>query len=243
MCLIFLAFQMDRESPVMVGANREESRRRPTTPPVCARSGNAKCLLAGADRGPYGSFPEIGTWLGVNEAGLVVAVSNRRDGELAFADQIRSRGLLSVALLAFVEPKIALQFAQEELATGGYGGCNYLIATSEAAFVVHAPGAQRVSAKTLPPGVHAMTNLDLNDANDPRVRFVHQNLEPNQFALSAQQICRDERILIRGAERGTVSSSLVKIGKEIHFYHLMGDPSRGEYETFSPFAERPHVGE
>ena len=46
----------------------------------------------------------MGTWLGVNESGLVVAVTNRRDGELRWEDQIRSRGLLVIALLGLDDP-------------------------------------------------------------------------------------------------------------------------------------------
>jgi uncharacterized protein with NRDE domain len=111
MCLVFLAFQVNDDAPVMLGANREEVRRRPSTPPVCCRSGSMHCLLAGADRGPDGTFPEIGTWLGVNEAGLVVAVTNRRDGELAWADQVRSRGLLAVELLGVEDPERAARLA------------------------------------------------------------------------------------------------------------------------------------
>src|SRR3954454_7157540 len=126
MCLVFLAFRVNAIDSVMLGANREEVRRRPSTPPVCCRSGSMRCLLAGADRGPQGTFPEIGTWLGVNESGLVVAVTNRRDGELAWADQVHSRGLLTVALLGFDEPERAARFARGDLARGGYGGCNYL---------------------------------------------------------------------------------------------------------------------
>src|SRR4051794_18091065 len=101
MCLVFLAFQVDPDLPVLLGANREEDRRRLSTPPVHDRSGSVRCLLAGADRGPDGSSPRIGTWLGVNEAGLVIAVTNRRDGEISPADQTRSRGWLAVALLGF----------------------------------------------------------------------------------------------------------------------------------------------
>src|SRR3954468_24367713 len=138
MCLVFLAFQVNDDAPVMFGANREEVRRRPSTPPVCCRSGSMHCLLAGADRGPDGTFPEIGTWLGVNETGLVVAVTNRRDGELALADQVRSRGLLAVALLGFEDPEKAARFAEGDLGQGGYGGCNYLIADREVAYAVQA---------------------------------------------------------------------------------------------------------
>ena len=89
MCLVFLDYQAGRKTPVLLGANREESFRRPTTSPVCCRSGAFRCLLAGADHGPEGTFPEMGTWLGVNETGLVVAVTNRNDGELRWEDQDR----------------------------------------------------------------------------------------------------------------------------------------------------------
>ena len=143
MCLVFISFQTKGERPVMIGANREESRRRPTTSPVCCRRRPVRCLLAGADHGPDGSFPEMGTWLGVNEAGMAVAVTNRHDGELAWADQIRSRGLLAVDLLGRDQPEHAAQFARSELAAGGYGGCNFLIANPDAAFVVQAPGTRR----------------------------------------------------------------------------------------------------
>jgi uncharacterized protein with NRDE domain len=235
MCLVFLAFRVNDDDPVMLGANREESRRRPTTPPVCTRSGSMRCLLAGADRGPDGRFPEIGTWLGVNEAGLVVAVTNRRDGELAWEDQVRSRGLLAVALLGSDDPERAARFAEADLARGGYGGCNYLIADRQAAYIVRAPGARDITVSGLSPGVYAMTNLELDDGKDPRIRLVHEHLEPEQFVVSAGRVCRDERIVIDDVDRGTVSSSLILVGGEIRFFHKRGDPRSCEYLAFRPF--------
>jgi len=235
MCLVFLAFQVNDADPVMLGANREESRSRPSTSPVCSRINSVPTLLAGADQGPDGSFPEVGTWLGVNEAGLVVAVTNRRDGALAWPEQVRSRGLLAVSLLAFNDPEQAMRLASSALALGGYGGCNYLIANRDAAYIVHAPGTQRISATRLAPGLHAMTNLDLDDRDDPRIRFVFDHLEPARFLDSAQRICRDERIIVAGPERGTVSSSLVVVGGAIRFFHIQGDPRDGDYEPITPF--------
>ena len=235
MCLVFLAFQTDADFPVLLGANREEARSRPTTPPVCVRSGKLRCVLAGADHGPDGSFTRLGTWLGVNEAGMVVAVTNRRDSELAPPEQTRSRGWLTVSLLGFNDPHEAAGFAQTELAGGGYGGCNYLIVNRRSALVVRAPGAKQVSVQGLSPGIHAMTNLDVDDPDDPRVRFVHETLEPERFIDSARRICRDERVVIRGGDRGTVSSSLVLVGDEIRFHHLNGDPAAGEYEEVGAF--------
>src|SRR5262249_11882518 len=121
MCLVFIGFQIEGCPPVMIGANREESRRRPMTSPVCSRIGpdSVRCLLAGADHGPDGALPRMGTWLGVNEAGMTVAVTNRSDGELVYEEQTRSKGLLAVDLLGFRHPGDAVQFASSELASGG----------------------------------------------------------------------------------------------------------------------------
>ncbi|MBV8129106.1 MAG: NRDE family protein [Planctomycetaceae bacterium] len=70
----------------------------------------------------------MGTWLGVNESGLVAAVTNRRDGELRWEDQIRSRGLLVIALLGLDDPEQAARLAEHALSQGSFGGSNFLIA-------------------------------------------------------------------------------------------------------------------
>jgi uncharacterized protein with NRDE domain len=232
MCLVFISFQNARSHPVMIGANREESRRRPTTSPVCCVQQHLHCLLAGADHGPDGSFPEMGTWLGVNQAGVAVAVTNRHDGELTAAEQIRSRGLLTVELLGYREPEQAAHWAQLQLARGGFGGCNFLIASAAAAFVVEAPGARRIALSRLQPGIHAMTNLDLDDDTDSRIALVRATVRPADFISSAGRLGRDERILVSGAERGTISSSMILAGDDIVLYHIDGNPRGRDYQQF-----------
>ena len=232
MCLVFINFKPAAKGPVMIGANREESRSRPTTSPVCRNQHQMRSLLAGADHGPDGSFPAMGTWLGVNEAGMAVAVTNRSDGELPWADQTRSRGLLAVLLLDSDRPEHAARVARIELEKGGYGGCNFLIANALAAFVVQAPGTARIRVARLEPGIHAMTNLDLDDDDDPRVRLVRTTLEPGDFIASAGLLCRDERIVVSGPLRGTISSSLILADDTIALYHIEGDPRGREYQIF-----------
>jgi uncharacterized protein with NRDE domain len=232
MCLVFIAYRVEGCVPVMIGANREESRRRPVTSPVCCRVRSLRCLLAGADHGPDGTFPQMGTWLGVNEMGIAVAVTNRHDGELAWEDQTRSKGLLAVDLLGFDRAAQASQYARAELVRGGFGGCNYLIAGADAAFVVQAPGASRVAVRELTPGIHSMTNLDLDDPEDLRIQFVTANLEPRDFPASARRICCDDRIVIPGAERGTVSSSVILVGEPIGLDHIQGDPRGRDYQGY-----------
>jgi uncharacterized protein with NRDE domain len=231
MCLVFISIGPKRRGPVLIGANREESRRRPVTSPVCAIGRSARSLLAGADHGPDGSFPQIGTWLGVNEFGMAVAVTNRHDGALAWADQFRSRGLLAVSLLDSQFPDRAIAVAQAELEKGGYGGCNFLVANADAALVVQAPGAQSISVTRLEPGTHAMTNLDLDD-DDPRINLVRATLERADFVASAGRLCRDGRIVVGDDVRGTVSSSLIVAADDIALYHLQGDPRDRAYQRF-----------
>lgn len=236
MCLVFIGFRIEGCPPVLIGANREEWRRRPVTSPVCCRAGagniSLRCLLAGADHGPDGTFPRMGTWLGVNDAGMAVAVTNRSDTELPWEDQTRSKGLLAVDLLGFERPEDAVRFAHAELASGGFGGCNYLVAGREAAFVVEAPGSSRIRIKKLNSGIHAMTNLDADDPGDPRIRIVCAAFDPRAFPASAARICRDDRIVLAGADRGTISSSLISIGEDIVSDHLRGDPRRGDYDRY-----------
>jgi len=242
MCLVFITFQTRGNAPVMIGANREEHCRRPRTSPVCCRSGSRRCLLAGADFGPDGSFPALGTWLGVNDAGLTVAVTNRGDGELPWADQFRSRGLLAVDLLQYDNPGRAARAARSQLEGGGFGGSNFLVADSHAAYVVQAPGARRVSVVSLEPGTHAMTNYDVDDGTDSRIRLVRSALRPADFFASAGQICRDPRVLITGGERGTVSSSLILAGGDVALFHISGDPAGRDYDEFRLLDRGPANG-
>jgi uncharacterized protein with NRDE domain len=238
-CVVFLDYQAGRKTPLLLGANREESFRRPTTSPVCCRSGPFRCLLAGADHGPDGTFPEMGTWLGVNETGLIVAVTNRNDGELPWEEQVHSRGLLAVSLLGFDDPEQAARHAENKLSQGRFGGSNFLIASPKAGFIVHAPGAKRISVGAIDQGIHVITNLDLDDASDPRIRFVRDHLDTAQFVSSAQSICRNEMIIISGPDRGTVSSSQIIVGQEIVLHHLLGNPNRGAYHDFRLSRSRP----
>jgi len=238
MCLVFISFQTPGNPPIMIGANREEQRSRPRTSPACCRSGSRRCLLAGADFGPDGAFPQMGTWLGFNDAGLTVAVTNRRDGDLPWEDQYRSRGLLAVDLLQYDNPGRAAAVARTQLEGGGFGGSNFLIADARAAFVVQAPGARQGSVVQLEPGTHAMTNYDVDDGTDPRIQLVRSNLRPDDFRNSAGQICRDPRVVIAGRDRGTVSSSLILAGVDVLLLHISGDPTGRDYEEFRMLDQR-----
>jgi uncharacterized protein with NRDE domain len=93
MCLFSAVYRAVPERELLILANREESRRRPTAPPG-QRLDHGTAWFGGLD------LLAGGTWLGINEHGLVVAVTNRH--KLNTEGGIRSRGLLCRDLLGQV---------------------------------------------------------------------------------------------------------------------------------------------
>ena len=89
MCLLALFYRVVEDAAVVVGANREELYRRGGEPPR---------LHDGPPRFVAGVDPVAGgTWLGVNEHGVLAAVTNRPKDRRP--DRPRSRGLLVRDLL------------------------------------------------------------------------------------------------------------------------------------------------
>src|SRR6516165_3609603 len=94
MCLLGIAFCQFDEVPILVLANREELYARPAVGPrLFRREGEVPAWFGGID------LLAGGTWLGVNEFGLVVAVTNRKKN--APPEQPPSRGWLCRSLLTF----------------------------------------------------------------------------------------------------------------------------------------------
>ncbi len=89
--------------PLLVAANRDEHFDRPSAPPA---------EIAGAPRVVAGRDLRVGgTWLGVNEHGLLVGILNRRQNEPAInANSCRSRGLLCMDLLQLSSVAAGVEF-------------------------------------------------------------------------------------------------------------------------------------
>src|SRR5262245_346663 len=145
MCLLALLYHVARDAPVVAGANREEFYARGGLPP---RRLQGAAAVAGVDP-THG-----GTWLGVNGQGVLVAVTNRRKTDLPARP--RSRGLLARDLLDCPSASKAAAWAQRELETGHYAGCNFLCADSRDAIVLH--GGDWLRVRPLPAGVHVLAN-------------------------------------------------------------------------------------
>jgi uncharacterized protein with NRDE domain len=231
MCLLALFFRVVDDAPLVVGANREE---------FYARGGEPPRLLDGPVRAVAGLDPAAGgTWLGLNEHGVLVAVTNRRKSNLP--DRPRSRGLLARDLLTCASAAEAVEAATRALDGGDYAGCNFVCADAETAAVIHAGDWLRV--RPLPPGLHVLANRDVNDASDSRVRYALDRLGRHRYGCYQQvvtaleELCADgTAVCLRGADRGTVSSSIVAVRRPLAsgvYLHAQGPPDVTPYEDYS----------
>jgi uncharacterized protein with NRDE domain len=233
MCLVALMYRVVEDAPVIVGANREE---------FFSRGGEPPQLFDGPVRMIGGRDPVArGTWLGVNELGVLVAVTNRKRSEIP--RELRSRGLLLRDLLGCPTAAAAAELGQRELSRNRYDGCNFLVVDQYRAVVLH--GGDWLRVRTLPPGIHVLANGDVNDASDPRVRHVLDWLGQFRYGCAdhcvaaLREVCAqslDPPVCIRLEQRGTVSSSILALQPELRrstYLHAQGPPDRTAYEDCS----------
>lgn len=246
MCLLLVLWRTSAAAPVMVAANREEFFDRPFDPPTL--DPGPPRVLAGRDRRAGG------TWLGVNEHGLVVAVTNRF-GEPG-PEGAPSRGTLCRRLLACPTATAAAELAARELGSGRYAGANYVCLDRAAGLVVQ--GGRPVEVLPLTPGLHLLTNGNLNDPDDMRQKYARSLFAPrfprtiddfvkaSRAVLSTGPDAAGERtILVKAENRGTVASTILALAQpaepsQLHF--AAGSPDRTEYQDLSDELRRLLAG-
>jgi hypothetical protein len=248
MCLLGLAFRQYPDFPVLVLANREENYSRPTDlPRIHPRDGDIPAWLGGID------LVAGGTWLGVNELGLLVAVTNRQKSKTPASPP--SRGLLCRRLLAQYGVAGAISVALAELEVDKYAGCNLLITDRDTAYTIEA--GDKLESTRLEPGLHLITNAALNAPDDlriDRVRFEFADHDPASADLwlrEAERVCQLSRrgdqapICLAGADRGTVSSTVVGIARDLldsYYRYAPGPPTTTPYEDFTPLFQQLLAG-
>jgi uncharacterized protein with NRDE domain len=233
MCLVAVFFRTVPDAFLVVGANREEFYQRGGEPPQ---------LLAGPCRAAAGIDPVAGgTWLGVNEHGVLVAVTNR--AKSVVPAQPRSRGLLARELLACRTAVEAEEQATRELTTRRYAGCNFLCGDQKRLVVLH--GGDWLRVRPLPPGIHVLSNSDVNQESDRRLTDACHWLGQRRYhtsedcLLALRLLCASATappIVIHGEGRGTVSSSILALRPSLAesvYLHAQGSPDRTPYIDYS----------
>ncbi|MFO0885934.1 MAG: NRDE family protein [Pirellulales bacterium] len=238
MCLLAIQYRSVPEAPILVAANREEAYDRTALVPSI-QPGKPR-VLSGVDA------KAGGTWLGVNQNGLFVGACNRIKGVVPASP--KSRGILCRDLLRANSARQAVDMALEELSGAKYDGVNFVIADYESGWVVH--GGDDVEVVELIDGLNIICNGDVNDPRDERQKLARrlltlQTLDSSVkfLAVASKAFARPSAgpdrpgMIVRGKDRGTVSSTLIALGKKPRdaiFQYAAGSPDVAKYEDYSP---------
>ena len=162
MCSIVVLRQSDSEWPIIIGANRDEMIERKSLPPDRHWS-EQNHIIGGKD------IKAGGTWLAVNDYGLVAAVLNRMD-TLGPMKNKRSRGELILDALEHADASEAIN-AILDLEKKSYRGFNMLIADNTNAYWIKSDeDAPSIEYFDIPEGLSMITAYDRNDLSSDRIK-------------------------------------------------------------------------
>lgn len=247
MCTLAIYFRVFGDYPVVVAANRDEFLDRPALPPTAL--GDRPRIIGGKD------LRASGTWLGINEHGLIVGLLNRRIAENGpNDDNLRSRGLLCLDALQHASAASALQYVESQRARD-YNGFNLLMASRDEAFVAYNRGGE-IEVVKLTPGMHLLTNADVDDFECPRIsrsygRFAElgqrEDFAADPVARRAELAAlladhstqldartgRPNSLCLHLGDYGTRSSSLIFLRRDstrVDHFFASGPPCTASYE-------------
>lgn len=164
MCLIAFAWRKHPRYRLVLAANRDEFHERPSAPAQAHE--DAPGVYGGRD------LLQGGSWLLASERDRVAAVTNVRDGRETVQPGWRSRGALVDEFAKGAEAPSSW-LAELSLRASEYGPFNLLVgAAGELHFASNRP---RYRHRPLKPGVHALSNGDL-DAHWPKAMRLREVL-------------------------------------------------------------------
>jgi len=241
-CTLTFAWRVFDEAPLVVAANRDEALDRPSVDPT---------LIPGDSGTPDVVAPTDeeagGTWIGANEHGVFVGITNRwTDVDLAAE---RSRGLLVRDALAASSAADAVTVVADAVAAHEYDGFNLVVADAESCTYLEWEGD--LATRRLEPGVHVVVNVgrvdefEVPDSRREYGRAQAENARAVEDALRARadetasewraraaDVLRDHDygVCVHGDGFGTRSSSLLQFGDEFAYWYADGPPCETEYE-------------
>jgi uncharacterized protein with NRDE domain len=150
-------FQVVPDAPLIVAANRDERLDRPALPMTVLREHGPR-ILGGRD--------ELagGTWLAVNEHGVVAGLTNQPSADGRDSTK-RSRGELPLAFAAYRSAVEAVAGVRAELDPAAYNPCWMLVGDREALFSLGISGGSELEVAKLAPGLHVLENAPLQSGS------------------------------------------------------------------------------
>jgi uncharacterized protein with NRDE domain len=153
-CLLIAMFQMAKDAPLIIAANRDERLDRPAVPMTVLREREPR-ILGGKD------LLAGGTWLAVSSRGVVAGLTNQPSAYGRDPTK-RSRGELP---LAFAVHRSAAE-AVDEIVPGldptRYNPCWMLVGDSRTLFSIGLAGGSKPQVEQLGPGLHVLENAPLH---------------------------------------------------------------------------------
>jgi len=231
--------------PLLLAANRDELATRPSLPPG-RHWPDRPDVVAGLD------IEAGGSWLGLNDYGVVAAVLNRH-GTLGPPAGKRSRGELVLEALDHADADTAAA-ALAHLDPHSYRPFNLLIADATEAYWIRHAGDGMVRSVAIDAGIAMLTSRELNDPEAPRVRRylplfrAAEAPAPERGDWSSWQLLlasgasetgdpRDAMCIRTESAYGTVSSSLLALAPDAMddaaWLHAAGAPDEA---SFAPVA-------
>ena len=151
MCLLVFATRLRPDILLAVGANRDEQLERPAVPMEVLRASGPR-VLGGRD------LLAGGTWLAVNEHGVVAGITNRPLLEQGRDASKRSRGELPLALASHGSARAAVEAVVAATRPDDYNPAWLAVADREALFTMDLTGGEAPVVTEHPPGVHVFEN-------------------------------------------------------------------------------------
>jgi hypothetical protein len=162
MCTLVMLRRPDHAWPLVIGANRDEMIDRPAVPPGRHWPDRPE-VIAGRD------LLAGGSWLGLNDWGVVAGVLNRH-GSLGQEAGLRSRGELVLEALDHADAAEAAA-ALAHLDPASYRSFNLIIADNREAFWLRHADTGAIDLQPIKPGLSLIAAGDLDDFATPRLAF------------------------------------------------------------------------
>lgn len=153
MCLLIALSRVITDAPLIVAANRDERCDRPAVSMTVLREAGPR-ILGGRD--------ELagGTWLAVNEHGVVAGLTNQPSPAGRDLTK-RSRGELPLAFAAWPSAAEAVERVIATLDPERYNPCWMLVGDRDALFSVGLTGGSSAEVERLPAGPYVLENAPL----------------------------------------------------------------------------------
>lgn len=165
MCLLVALHRFHPDAPLVVAANRDELLARPATAMTVLEEGPPR-ILGGRDHAAGG------TWLAINEHGVVGGLTNRPSGRRDPA--LRSRGEWPLFLARFASAAAAAEAFAETFRPADFNPGWVLVGDGRELFYIDMT-APEVRPVALEPGIHVLENRPLAGPS-PKVDLVRRRL-------------------------------------------------------------------